>query len=233
MDPMDLTRPIEPGMPVYPGDPGVSADASATMDSDGYRVTHLSFTTHVGTHIDAPAHMEPEGATLDEYGIADFRFDARLVDLAGGGRDSADDPVLDAREAIEPAMLPDGDDLDADIDMLVLRTGWGAYWGDERYFDHPYLSPEAARHIADLDCAVGLDTINPDPTPTERAGEANAEPEGVPAHHELLGAGTFIVENLDLSADLPERFTLRAYPLRVDADGAPVRAVAERPSRAH
>ncbi|GAA0257684.1 cyclase family protein [Halobaculum roseum] len=231
MEPVDLTRPIEPGMPVYPGDPGVSADASATMGSDGFRVTHLSFTTHVGTHIDAPAHMEPEGATLDEYGIADFRFDARLVDLAGGDRDSggdsADDPGLGARDPVTPAMLPDGEDLDAEVDMLVLRTGWGAYWGDERYFDHPYLRPEAARHIADLDCAVGLDTINPDPTPTERAGEANAEPEGVPAHHELLGAGTFIVENLNLSADLPERFTLRAYPLRVDADGAPVRTVAE------
>jgi len=223
MDPVDLTRRIEPGMPVYPGDPGVSAEPSATMQSDGYRVTHLSFTTHVGTHIDAPAHMEPEGATLDEYGIADFRFDARLVDLT----DERSDNRLDAREAIEPGHLPD----DAtDADMLVLRTGWGDHWGDDRYFDHPYLTPEAARHVADLDCAVGLDTINPDPTPTARAGDD--EPEGTPAHHELLGAGAFIVENVDLSADLPERFTLRAYPLRVDADGAPVRAVAESASSA-
>ncbi|SHH34221.1 cyclase family protein [Halobaculum gomorrense] len=224
MEPVDLSRRIEPGMPVYPGDPGVSAEASATMASDGYRVTHLSFTTHVGTHIDAPAHMEPEGATLDEYEIAAFRFDARLVDFTDGttDRDRDQGRGLDTREAIEPRMLPD----DApDADMLVFRTGWGDHWGDERYFDHPYLTPEAARHVADLDCAVGLDTINPDPTPTERAEDD--EPEGTPAHHELLGAGAFIVENLDLSGDLPERFTLRAYPLRVDGDGAPVRAVAE------
>lgn len=229
MQPVDLTRRIEPGMPVYPGDPGVAAESSATMQSDGYRVTHLSFTSHVGTHIDAPAHMEPEGATLDEYAVADFRFDARLVDLLGGTCDGdSNSRGLDAREAIEPGMLPDDDGLDAD--MLVLRTGWGAHWGEEEYFDHPYLTPAAARHIADLDCAVGLDTINPDPTPTPRAEES--EPEGVPAHHELLGSEAFIVENLDLSSDLPERFTLRAYPLRVDADGAPVRAVAERAARA-
>ncbi|UIO98556.1 cyclase family protein [Halobaculum sp. CBA1158] len=215
MEPVDLTRRLEPGMPVYPGDPGVSAEPSATMDEEGYRVTGLSFTTHVGTHVDAPAHMEPEGATLDEYGIADFRFDARLVDLADGDG-------LERREPITPAMLPD----DAgDADLLAIRTGWGDYWGDERYFDHPYLPPAAARHVADLGCAVGLDAINPDPTPTPRASDD--EPEGVPAHHELLGAGRFIVENLALGGDLPERFTLRAYPLRVDADGAPVRAVAE------
>ncbi|MFC7136827.1 cyclase family protein [Halobaculum litoreum] len=221
MDPVDLTRRIEPGMPVYPGDPGVTAEASATMDDDGYRVTHLSFTTHVGTHIDAPAHMEPDGATLDAFGVGDFRFAARLVDLAG---DADADRGLDAREPVTPAVLPDGDALDADTDMLVLRTGWGDHWGEERYFDHPYLTAAAARHVADLGCAVGLDTINPDPTPTDRAGDD--EPEGVPAHHELLGAGRFVVENLRLPGTLPERFVLRSFPLRVDADGAPVRAVA-------
>lgn len=223
MNPVDLTRRIESGMTVYPGSPGVSTESSATMASDGYRVTRLSFTTHVGTHIDAPAHMVPDGATLDEYGIADFRFDARLVDLA----DDAGEPTLDARAPIEPELLPDDS---ADADMLAIRTGWGEHWGDDRYFDHPYLTPEAASHVADLGCAVGLDTINPDPTPTARAGAIeglDAEPEGTPAHHELLGAGEFIVENLDLSVALPDRFTLRAYPLRVDADGAPVRAVAE------
>ncbi|WP_284033255.1 cyclase family protein [Halobaculum lipolyticum] len=202
-------------MPVYPGDPGVDAEASATMDADGYRVTRLSLTTHAGTHVDAPAHTEPDGATLDESDVGDFRFHARLVDLPG----------LDDREPITPAMLPDAADLAAETDALVVRTGWGDHWGDERYFDHPYLTPAAARHVADAGLALGLDTINPDPTPTERAHDD--EPAGVPAHRELLGAGVSIVENLVLPAALPERFVLRAYPLRVDADGAPVRAVAE------
>ena len=145
-------------------------------------------------------------------GVVLSRCDARVVDLTS----------LDAREPIAPAMLP----ADADgADMLVLRTGWGDRWGEASYFDHPYLSRAAARHVAELGCAVGLDTINPDPTPTDSA--AADEPDGVPAHHELLGAGRFIVENLRLPVALPPRFTLRAYPLRVDADGAPVRAVAE------
>ena len=213
MEPVDLTRRIDPGIPVYPGDPGVAAEPSATMEGEGYRVTHLSFTTHVGTHVDAPAHTEADGDTLDAYDIADFRFDARLVDLSG----------LDDREPITTELLPDA--VDDDTDLLVLRTGWGDHWGDDRYFDHPYLTQAAARHLADRCRAVGLDTINPDPTPTPNA--ATTDPDGVPAHHELLGAGTLVVENLALPATLPERFVLRANPLRVDADGAPVRAVAE------
>ncbi|PSQ06549.1 cyclase [Halobacteriales archaeon QS_6_71_20] len=221
MDPVDLTRRLEPGMPVYPGDPGVTAEQSATMETDGYRVTRLSFTTHAGTHIDAPAHMEPAGATLDEYDVGAFRFDARVVDLSGGGAADA----LGAREAIVPEHVPDPAAVDEGTDMLVLRTGWGSRWGEVSYLDHPYLAPRTAARIVDLGCAVGLDTINPDPTPTDRAGAD--EPEGVPAHRELLGAGEFVVENLRLPDRLPERFTLRAYPLRVDADGAPVRAVAE------
>jgi kynurenine formamidase len=50
---------------------------------------------------------------------------------------------------------------------------------------------------------------------------------GVPAHRELLGAGRVIVENLVLT-DVPDRFRLVAYPLRiVDGDASPVRAVAD------
>lgn len=226
MDPVDLTHRVESGMPVYPGDPAVSLEPHATMDADGYRVTRLSLGTHAGTHVDAPAHTEPDGATLDEFAVEEFRFDATFVDLAG----------LDAREPITPEMLPEGvDDVEAgtgvdgaadglDTDLLVIRTGWGEYWGDQRYLDHPYLTPAAARRIAAAGCSVGLDTLNPDPTPTDRAG--TDEPDGVPAHRELLGSGNFVFENLRLSTGLPEQFVVRAYPLRVDADGAPVRAVA-------
>ncbi|WP_435063899.1 cyclase family protein [Halobaculum sp. EA56] len=249
MDPLDLTRRIDVGMQTYPGDPEVAVEPSATMAADGYRVTRLSLSTHAGTHVDAPAHTEPDGATLDEFSVGDFRLDARLVDLpgeahgtddAGGSGDAGGtDAGLDAREPIEPSMLPD----DADgADVLVVRTGWGTHWGADRYFDHPYLTRAAARRVADLGCSLALDTLSPDPSPTARAGDAEREagtapdgratgsrdePEGVPAHRELLGAGRLVVENLRLPSELPERFRLRAYPLRVDADGAPARAVAE------
>ena len=204
----DLSQPIETGMPVYPGDPEVEVAPHAAFGSDGHRVSRLGLGSHAGTHVDAPSHTEPAGRTLDEFEIEDFRFDARRVDL----RD------LDAREAVSPGSIPE-----TDADLLVLHTGWDEHWGTERYLDHPYLSPPTAERCAALYDAVAVDALNVDPTPSP----SGDEPEGVPAHHALLGSGTLVVENLTNLTGLPERFTLHAYPLALDGDGAPVRAVAE------
>jgi len=203
----DCTQPIESGMPVYPGDPEVSVAPAATHESAGYRVSELRVSTHTGTHVDAPSHTEPDGESLGAYSVERFRFDARVVDVREYG----------AREAIPPDAVPE-----TAADGLLFHTGWDDNWGDATYFDHPYLAPETAERCAKLGYHVGLDTLNPDPT-EPRADE----PDGVPAHRALLGAERLVIENLRGLGRLPERVTLCAYPLAVDGDGAPVRAVAE------
>lgn len=214
----DLTHPLESGTPAYPGDPPVDLDPHATLAADGYRVTDLHLGSHAGTHVDAPSHTEPDGASLAAFDPADFVFDARVVDCR----------PCDPREAIGPEAVPEP----AGAELLLFRTGWDAHWGEARYWDHPFLAPAAAERCADRGVAVGLDAASPDPTPVGR-GELSAgdvgtddEPDGVPAHHALLGAGLPVVENLTGLDRVPERFELRAYPLRIDADGSPVRAVA-------
>ena len=204
----DLSHPIETGMPVYPGDPDVRISDHATFETDGYRVSRAEMGSHTGTHVDAPSHTEADGRPLDAFPIETFRFDARLVDCTDCG----------AREAILADRVPE-----ADAGLLLFRTGWDEHWGTGSYLDHPYLSPEAAERCAELDWHVGIDALNVDPTPSS----SGDEPAGVPAHGALLGAGRVIVENLTNLAGLLERFTLHAYPLALDGDGAPVRAVAE------
>lgn len=214
----DLSHPIDSGTPTYPGDPPVSVSPAATHAADGYAVTDLRLGTHAGTHVDAPRHTEPAGATLEEVDVGEFAFDARSVDCR----------PLDDREPIGPAALPAAADLDAGVDLLVLQTGWAEHWGDDRYRDHPYLTPAAAERCRDLGVGVGLDTFGPDPTPpADGRGKAD-EPEGVPAHRALLGADLPIVENLRNLGGLPDRVRLYAFPLPVvGGDGSPVRAVAE------
>lgn len=198
----DLSHPIENGMPTYPGDPAVEIVGHATHATDGYRVSRLALGTHAGTHVDAPAHTESDGATLDAFDVGRFRFDARVVDLSPG----ANDPI-------ECGDLP----ADPDADLLVLDTGWHRHWGTERYADHPYLAPAAAARCADRGLDVAIDAFSVDPTPARE----------VPAHHALLGAGRLVIENLTNLGGLPERVTLHAYPLPVaGGDGGPVRAVA-------
>ena len=209
----DLSHPIETGMQRFPGDPEVSVEPVATADSEGYRVSAIDCGTHTGTHVDAPSHVGLEGS-IDGFGVGRFVFDARVVDCTG----------LDPREPIGRSALPDGDRGE----MVLIRTGWDDHWGTPHYLDHPYLTPEAADRCVDAGWSVGLDTLNPDPTPSGNA--APGEPEGVPAHRRLLGNGRFVVENLRDLGGLG-RCRLFAVPLPIaDGDGSPVRAFArERP----
>jgi kynurenine formamidase len=224
----DLSQPLDGDAPVYPGDPEVEFAPAATHDSDGYRVTEIRLGSHAGTHIDAPSHTEPGGRNLDEFEVGEFAFDARLVDCSEIG----------PREPIGPEALPEIPEKsrnsektkETDVEMLVFRTGWDDHWGTDRYFDHPYLSADAAAECAVRGVHVGLDASRPDPSPSEseKADESSAESAGVPAHRELLGSSLFVVENLTGLEDVPERFELRAYPLAlVGVDGSPVRAIAD------
>jgi kynurenine formamidase len=200
-------------MPVYPGSRPVGVETVTTVESDGSRVTELDLDTHVGTHVDAPAHTLADGATLADFDVTDFAFDARMVDCTG----------VSAREGIGADALGEP----SDHDLLVVRTGWDRYWGTDRYRDHPYLTADAAAWCAEHGYSVGLDTFGPDPTPSiDPEREREPEPEGLPAHDALFAEGQFIVENLRGLERLPAEFELTATPLALDAEASPVRAVA-------
>jgi kynurenine formamidase len=205
----DLSQNLASGRP-YPGDPPAAVTPHATMAEDGYRVARIACNTHSGTHVDAPSHLCEKGASLGAFDVEDFRFDARVVDCTD----------LDDREPVPADRVPE-----TDGDLVLFRTGFAARWGEDDYFDHPYLSVDAAERCAAQGCAVGLDAPSVDPTPT--GNESDDEPSGYPAHHAVLGAGLPILENLADLDGLPHRVTVHAYPLPVDADGAPARVVAE------
>lgn len=205
---VDLSQSIENGMQTYPDDPSVAVRRHASHEEHGVRVDALECGSHTGTHVDAPVHTEPHGDTLGAYPIDRFVFDAVRIDC----RD------LGAREPIPAERVPD-----VDADLVAWWTGWDEHWGTDRYLEHPYLSPAAAEACVDWGFDVAVDSLNPDPTPTENASED--EPEGFAAHHALLGNELLILENLTNLDRVGDRFELRAYPLAIDSDGAPVRAV--------
>ena len=210
---VDLSHPIEAGMQTYPGDPAVEVAPHATHDADGFHVDAVRCGSHTGTHVDAPAHTEPDGRTLETYPVD--RFVRRAV--------VADCTHLGARESIPASSVPGGD---TDADLVAFRTGWDDFWGTETYLDHPYLSAATAEACADRGFDVAVDTLNPDPTPTDDAGDAgDDEPTDFRIHHTLLGDGRLIFENLTNLDRVGERFELRAYPMALASDGAPVRAV--------
>jgi kynurenine formamidase len=205
----DLSQPFVDGLQTYPADLDTHVSRGADYDSDGYRSTKIESGSHAGTHVDAPAHIFPDGKQLHEFDVAEFVLDAITVDC----RD------LSARAPIPAARIPEDDSVDA----VLFHTGWDDHWGTERYFDHPYLSPDAAELCAQRGFAIGLDALNPDPTP--RLSASADEPDGFPVHEAILGADLLIVENLTNLEAVPERFELRVHPLPLQVDGAPVRAI--------
>ncbi|WP_214629458.1 cyclase family protein [Paenibacillus agaridevorans] len=78
---IDLSMPIVDGMDVYPGDPEVNVKITHTFESHSWELRQLSMGSHTGTHMDAPSHMHPGAATLDDLPLERFFGPSRLVRL--------------------------------------------------------------------------------------------------------------------------------------------------------
>jgi kynurenine formamidase len=208
----DLSHPVHTGMTVYPGDPEVTITSALTLERDGVAVAALSLGSHSGTHLDAPAHTVPGGRTTGSIDLDELTGEALVVHL----------PPLPPRSvyglAVLDAALTRGlpDRVPA---IVIVHTGWASHFGTAAAVDHPALEADAARELIRRGLHVlAVDTLSPDPTVTG--------PVAFPVHEVVLGSDRLIVENLANLDGLPERLRVGIYPLAIDADGAPVRAVA-------
>jgi arylformamidase len=199
----DVTIPISPAMPVYPGDPSVSVEKVMQMSrGDVANVTHLSFGTHTGTHIDAPHHFIDGAMTVDEIPLNLLIGRARVVEVTA--------PVITG------AVL---EEMDFTADVRVLFKTRNSYlWSNPAFVkDFVYLTKDAAQYLV----GNGIKLVGIDYLSVEQFGFS--EPD---AHRTLLGNGTIIIEGLNLSEVEPGDYELICLPLKIDkGDGAPARAV--------
>lgn len=207
---VDLSHSIEDKMPVYPGTPDVRIKQFSTVEKEGYAEKELELATHIGTHMDAPAHMISGGKTLDQYQVSDFTGRAFIIPFA---KDDLDGMKQDD-------YLARFEDEIRESDFIILKTGWSEKWGSDSYFkDYPALDKAGADYLSGFRIrGIGLDAISID----------KYESKSFEAHHAMLGNEILIIENLtDLEKIRSQFFTLYVFPLKItDADGSPVRAVA-------
>jgi kynurenine formamidase len=217
---VDLTHTLAEGIPAVPTHARYGHTLYESYEYGDpachYRVT---MGEHSGTHMDAPLHFVAEGDA--HYDIASVPLDrlsgrAATVEVTDLGPD--DRLGVDHLEAWED----EHGDIEAG-DRVLLRFGWDERWdtgasGRAFHEDWPGLSLEAAEYLTGKGVAmVGCDTFAIDA----------ARAEGFPAHHELLGNETYIVENLANLAELPPFSLLFTFPLKIDdGSGSPIRAVA-------
>lgn len=251
----DLGRPMFTGMPQSPNHPQFF-HALPRRHGDSYRpgkdsaANDLLITgTHVGTHIDALAHVSHADLLHGGIPVAEAMEHGRFVQH---GVDTIVPMVrrgllLDVPACLGVAACPPGyeitrQDLDATVarqgvevaagDVVLIRSGWGvrfaegsaAYLGKESGV--PGVSEDGARWLAEHQVhAAGADTIA-----FERLAPGSGHA-SLPAHRVLLfEAGIYIVEALDLEEIARERiheFTFVLVPLNIrGATGSPVRPLA-------
>lgn len=211
----ELSHPIAAGMQVYPGDPAVNIEPALLLARDGVDVAALHFGSHTGTHLDAPSHCIAGGRTTAAIGLQELVADALVIHLRQL-------PPRATYGLTEMAAALDGTLPQQLPPIVVLDTGWAAQFGTDAALDHPALSAEAAAELVRRGMHVlTVDTLSPDPT-----GDWGS---GLPVHQVVLGADALIVENICNVEGLESHARIGFFPLPIDADGAPVRAVAFEP----
>jgi len=251
----DLSRPYEVGMPQSPNHPAYThalqrRHGDRTRGDGGSAANDLIVLgTHVGTHMDALAHVSQEGRLYDGVDAAEAqaggRFGVHGIDavppLVRRGW-LFDVPRVLGRPACEAGVEITVTDLERCLevqrlaptpgDILLIRSGWARRWdeGATAYVGHdtgvPGVGETGARWLADLQpAAVGADTIAFEHLPP---GQGHAR---LPAHRVfLVERGINIIETMqleELSADRVDRFLFVGAPLPlVGATGAPLRPLA-------
>lgn len=205
----DLSHPIRTGMTVYPGDPGVQVTPALTIGADGVDVALVTCGSHTGTHLDAPSHTVPGGRTTGRITLDELVGDALVAHLGSvpAGAVYGLDEIGAAMGGLPERVPP----------IVVVDTGWAARFATAEATAHPAMDPAAARELVARGMHVlAVDTLSPDRT----GGD------GFPVHDAVLGSDHLIVENLTNLDGLPTRTRVAFLPLAIDADGAPIRAVA-------
>ncbi len=206
---IDLSHIIFPDMPVYPGTEQPVLKTGCSIEEDGFLEKEITFYSHTGTHIDAPAHLIKDAKTLDQLSIDHFHGTALLLNVEDHSHCTID--IIDLEPFVEQFR---------ESDFLLFHTGWSKHWGSVKYFrNYPVLSTEAAAWLAPFNFkGIGFDTISAD----------IADSQDFPVHNGILQKGTIIIENLTNLSQIPDKqFTFSCFPLYFEnADGSPVRAVA-------
>lgn len=227
---IDLTHPLSPQIPTLPGDPSLVVEPGSSGPPEGeggeaWRTLRVTLSDHAGTHLDAPCHFFAGGLSTERIPASDLVLPGVMLDVREQCLEDQDYRigvnVLERWEK-EHGFIPPRS-------AVLFQTGWAFRWGDARRYlsldEHavprtPGLGAEAAELLVRERQVrmVGIDA------PSVDVGRSTT----FPVHRTLLGAGCYLLENLNNLYLLPENgFVLVAAPLRlVGGTGSPCRVLA-------
>ena len=201
---IDVSVPLDARLPTYPHNTPFSLEPVRRMArGDSSNVSTLHMSAHAGTHVDAPRHFFDEGPGTEALPLDLLVGRTRVIEVASRAGIAAED--LDAI------------DFSDDIRVLI-KTHNSTFWGFPVFHeDYVGVTESGAKHLVEH----GIKVVGVDYLSVEQFKNV-----GKPAHHVLLGAGTIVIEGLDLRDVEPGVYDMFCLPLRVvGSDGAPARVV--------
>ena len=204
---IDISIPMSSTTPPWPGDVPFSCGWTCRRErGDSVNLGAITTSLHVGTHADAPVHVESEWGASESLPAEVFVGECVVIALP-------DDHAItqDISVSLLAALLGERRNI-----RVLLRTGYSIAHG---VFpdDWPTLSVESAQWLLDRGMRLwGSDA----PSADRRTSQT------LLVHHALFAANAYVLENLALEGVAPGRYELLAQPLAVHgADAAPVRAM--------
>jgi len=227
---VDLTHAFDEGTIHWPTAKPFRWEKEAWGKAPGgywYASASFSASEHLGTHIDSPIHFAEGQATTDLIPLRQLVGPAVVIDITRECAADRDYQLLPAEIAAwEKAngRIPAGA-------IVLVRTGWAAYWGDRtrymgtaaprdiRSLHFPGVSSEAARVLVERRVdGIGIDTASLDHGPSTEFR----------THRVLNGAGIYGLENMANLDRLASRgATVLALPMKIrNGTGGLVRVIA-------
>jgi arylformamidase len=217
----DITLPLNKEIPTLPApapQPGIPSgkpipppQVFRLFDVEkGDRVTmsRIEMSSHDGTHVDAPLHFIPGGATIDTMPFETTLGPCRVIEIK-------DEKEVRVKE-LEPYKIQPGERIlfktknSSPPGVYSVRVYTGQYVG---------ISPEAAEYLVQKKIRlVGIDYIS----------SALSDPlENIKiVHQTLLKNGVFILEAINLMGVPAGDYELFCLPLRIQkGDAGPCRAI--------
>jgi arylformamidase len=203
----DVTIPISDHVPIYAGDPAANVEAVTQISAGAHaNVSKMCFGVHTGTHVDAPNHFIEGRRRVDQLDLDKLIGKCRVI------------AIDDGEDAVLPKHLGDL----SGVERVLFKTRNSAFWSasDTRFrTDFCYISPEAARMIADNGMKLaGIDYLS-----VEKFGS-----DDFATHITLLEKEVVIIEGVDLREVSPGDYELICLPLKYlggEGDGAPARTI--------
>jgi arylformamidase len=199
---IDVSILVDPFTPEWPGDTPFSCQWTWEMArGDSVNVSCMTASPHVGTHADAPFHVDPRWPASDAFTLEAFTGPATVVDVSRHRGPLTVEALGTVGEPIERLLLRTG----CTIADGVFPTAW------------PWLDVSAVEALL----GHGLRLVGVDAPSVDGRDSTSLD-----VHRALFRGGAAILENLDLRRAAPGTYHLTAFPLRVAGlDAAPVRAV--------